>query len=192
MDPCVKSIIIPKKIFNTIKTNFDYNYPHWRFPMEETKTYTVAEAERFFAVNYFNKIWGLLEKSVRSEEEDRIMLEYAYASLAHWRVAGTPLNLQRGEWMLSRVYTVLGKIHPALDHAHLCRELTEKHLDLMQDFDLAFSWECIARAHALAGHMDEAPKLRLRAAEFGKLIKDDQDRKIFEDDLNGGEWYGLK
>lgn len=160
--------------------------------MDEPKTYSLAEAERFFAVEYFNKIWGLLEKSDRSDEEGRIMLEYAYASLAHWRVAGTPLNLQRGEWMLSRVYTVLGHTEPALVHAHICRELTDRHLDLMQDFDLAFSWECIARAHALAGHKDEALKFRLRAQDYGQLIKDDADRKIFEGDLNGGEWYGLK
>jgi hypothetical protein len=160
--------------------------------MEVLKTYTVAEAERFFAVEYFNKIWGLLEKPDRDTEKDQIMLEYAYASLAHWRMAGTPLNLQRGEWMLTRVYCVLGQSEPALVHALICRQLTDQHLDLMQDFDLAFAWECLARAHALAGHKDEAQKLHLKAQESGQLIKDDDDRKIFFDDLNGGEWYGLK
>jgi len=160
--------------------------------MDEPKTYTVAEAERFFAVEYFNKIWDLLEKPGRSPQEDEIMLEYAYASRAHWRVAGSPLNLQRGEWMLSRVYCVLGQSEPALAHAHLCRQLTDQHLVLMQDFDIAFSWECVARAHALAGHKDEVQKLCRKAQETGNLIKDDEDRKIFEDDFNGGEWYGLK
>jgi hypothetical protein len=160
--------------------------------MEETKTYTVAEAERFFAVNYFNKIWDLLEKSGRTPEEDEIMLEYAHASLAHWRIAGTPLNVQRGQWMLSRVYCVLGHAEPALAHAHRCKQLTEQHLDLMQDFDLAFAWESLARAHALAGHHEEVQKLCHKAEETGRLIKDDQDRKAFEDDFNGGDWYGMK
>lgn len=160
--------------------------------MEVLKTYTLAETERFFAVEYFNKTWGLLEKTDRNNEEDQIMLEYAYASLAHWRVAGTPLNLQRGEWMLTRVYCVLGQSESALVHAHICRQLTDQHLDLMQDFDLAFAWECLARAHAMAGQKDEAQKLRLKAQESGQIIKDDDDRKIFFDDLNGGEWYGLK
>jgi hypothetical protein len=175
-----------------IATKKDYNYPYWRCHMEEPKTYSLAEAERFFAVEYFNKIWDLLEKQKRSDKENRIMLEYAYASMAHWRVAGTPLNEQRGEWMLSRVHCVLGQTEPALAHAHRCREMTDQHLDLMQDFDLAFSWECIARAHALAGHKVEVQKLCLKAEEMGKLIQDDEDRKIFENDFNGGEWYGLK
>ncbi len=160
--------------------------------MEDPKTYTAAEAERFFAVEYFNKIWGLLEKVGRSKDEDQIMLENAYASLAHWRVAGTPLNLQRGEWMLSRVHCVLGQVEPALEHAQRCKQLTDQHLDLMQDFDLAFAWECLARAHALAGHKEEVQKLCLKAEQAGKLIKDEQDLKIFEADFNGGEWYGLK
>lgn len=160
--------------------------------MEESKTYTVPEAERFFAVNYFNRIWDLLEKEARTSDEDEIMLENAYASRAHWRIAGTPLNLQRAEWMLSRVYCVLGQAEPALAHAHRCKQLTDQHLDLMQDFDLAFAWECVARAHALAGNKNEAQKLIRKAEETGRFIQDEQDRKVFEDDFNGGLWYGLK
>ena len=160
--------------------------------MAETKTYTEEEAERFFAIKYFNQIWNLLDKPVRTGEENELLLDYAHTSMAHWRVAGTPLNLQRGEWMLSRVYCVLGKSEPALEHAHRCKQLTDQHLDLMQDFDLAFAWECLARAHALAGHKDEVIKLCIKAKEAGQLIKDEQDRKVFENDFNGGEWYGLK
>lgn len=160
--------------------------------MDEPKTYTEAEAERLFAVNYFNKCWELLDKPSRTTEENGLLIDYAHTSLTHWRVAGTPLNLQRGEWMLSRVNCVLGHAEPALEHARRCRQLTDQHPDLMQDFDLAFAWECLARAHALAGHKDEVDKLCSKAKEAGQRIKDEQDRKIFEADFNGGDWYGLK
>ena len=30
----------------------------------------------------------------------------------------TPAHLARGEWQISRVYTVLGRPEPALNHAH--------------------------------------------------------------------------
>jgi len=160
--------------------------------LEEPKTYTEAEAERLFAVKYFNKIWDILDKPKRTQEDNELILEYAYTSLAHWRVTGTGLNLQRGEWMLSRVYCVLGQSEPALGHANRCKQLTDQHLELMQDFDLAFAWECLARAHALAGHKDEVNKLCNKAKEAGQLINDEQDRKIFEDDFNSGEWYGLR
>jgi len=160
--------------------------------MKDNKTYTVAEAERFFAVDYFNKIWDLLEKPGRSEEEDQLMLEYAYASLAHWRVAGTPLNLQRGIWMISRVYSFLDQAGPAMAFAGQCLALTHQHKDLMQDFDIAFSYEALARAHAVSGNKKETLHFLHLAEEAGNLIHDSEDRKIFIDELNDGDWHGLK
>lgn len=160
--------------------------------MKEEKTFTEAEAQRHFAVQFNTKTWELLDQNQRTPEENELMVDYAHASLAHWRVAGTGLHHQRGEWMLAHVYTVLGNASLALEHANRCLALTEQHKDLMEDFDFAFAYEAMARAHALTKDQTESQKFIDMAGQAGDRIKDKEDREIFLGDFNGGNWYGMK
>ena len=160
--------------------------------MSEEKMFTEAEAQLFFAKQFNGKTWELLDKQERSQEENELLVDYAHASLAHWRAAGTGVNLQRGVWMLTRVHTVLGNAVLALQHAGHCLELTEHYKGQLADFDFAFAYECMARAQALAGNQAEAQNYMEMADKAGAAIKDDEDRQIFLDDFNGGDWYGLK
>lgn len=160
--------------------------------MSEDKTFTEAEAQLHFAKQFNGKTWELLNKQERTKNENELLVDYAHASLAHWRVAGTGVNLQRGVWMLARVYTVLGNSQLAMQNAKRCLELTEQHKDLLSDFDFGFAYECMARAQALAGNQTEAQKHIAMANKAGAAIKDEEDRQIFFDDFNGGEWYGVK
>ena len=48
------------------------------------------------------------------------MIHAAHAARYHWSKVGTKANLARGEWQVSRVYTVLERPEPALYHAHRC------------------------------------------------------------------------
>ena len=57
--------------------------------MSDEKTYTVAQAHYYFAMEFHRQTWDLLEKKDRSRFEDVRMLDYAHASLAHWRTTGT-------------------------------------------------------------------------------------------------------
>ena len=160
--------------------------------MTDQKKYTVEEAERFFAIEFNGKTWDLLEKKNRTQEENEIMIDYAHSSLAHWRKAGKEINLQRGYWLLSRVYAVLEQADPSMENAIRCQEFTEAFPDQMEDFDIAFSFEALARGYALAGKKDEFRKYHDKAEESGKKIIKEGDRKMFLDDLNSGDWFGFK
>ena len=160
--------------------------------MTEKETFTEAEAHLHFAKQYNGKIWELLEKPERTSEEDELLIDYTHTSLAHWRVAGTEVHLQRGAWMLAHVYTVLGNAALALQHAQHCQELTERYKEHLSDFDFAYAHECMARAQALAGNQAEAQKYIEKADKVGAAIKDEEDREIFMGDFNSGEWYGVK
>jgi len=160
--------------------------------VSEEKTYTEAEAHRFFAIDFNGKTWGLLEKADRTKEDNELMVYTAYASLRHWLEAGTGVNHQRGEWMIARVYTVLGVAEAAVYHANRCLELTEQHADEMEDFDCAYAYEAVARANAIAGNRDEALKYIEKAVKAGKAIADEQSKEIFDGDFKGGDWAGLK
>lgn len=83
------------------------------------------------------------------------MLHASHASLYHWLQVGTGSHHQRGEWMIAHVLTVLGNGNEAVRHANRCLELTEAHSDLMEDFDLAYAYEAMARSTALAGNIEE-------------------------------------
>ena len=152
---------------------------------------TLGEAQEKFAKSSWNAIWPLLEKNDRTPSEDEDLLLSAFASLYHWKQIGTEVNLQRGYWMISKVYQVLGKAEPALAWAEKCARVTRDYPDAMKDFDQAYSQEALARSHALAGNFDLARKHHARAANLGELIKDPEDQEIFQGDFQGGDWYGL-
>src|SRR4029079_12499619 len=106
---------------------------------------------RKLAADLFNHTWTLLEKQDRTAAEDDEMLHSAPAPLYHGGEVGVgePVNLARGEWQCSRVYSVLGRAEPALWHARRCVALNEagRH----GDWDIAFSYEAIATAYLTAG-----------------------------------------
>lgn len=82
--------------------------------MSEEKLYTPEQAHAEFAKQTNNRVWALLGQPQRATADDEEMIENAYASLYHWPFAGQKVHLQRGEWLLAHVITVLGEAKPAL------------------------------------------------------------------------------
>jgi hypothetical protein len=140
-----------------------------------------AADRRQLAVDLFNHVWTLLERSDRTPLEDDEMLHAAHASRFHWGEVGAPVNLVRGEWQCSRVYSVLGRSEPALWHARRCLALCEEHG--IGDFDIAFAWEAIGRASRLAGDRPEADAAAARARALAVDIAEDEDRELLLSDL---------
>ena len=139
----------------------------------------------------FNKTWDFLDKKNRSEEDNLNMIHTVHASRFHWGVLvsegkGTALMLQRGEWIISRVYSVLKRGEPALYHAKICLDLTEKNN--IGDFDLAFAYEAMARSFALLKNKKEYDKYSKLAKEAGEKIKKKDDRDYFFEEFNTREF----
>jgi hypothetical protein len=139
------------------------------------------ETHKQFAIALFNQTWNLLDKEDRSTEETDRMIHACHASRYHWEIAGTGVHLARGEWLVSRVYAVLQRTEPCLYHAGRCLEITLKN-DL-QDFDLAFAYEAMARACDLAGDAVERAKYIALAKEAGSKIENADDREYFFSEL---------
>jgi hypothetical protein len=111
------------------------------------------------------------------------LLHCAHASAHHWLKVGTVANRARSEWQCSRVYSVLGRPEPALHHARRCLELCESAPDEIEEFDLPFAYEALARAHAVAGDEAAAREWLARARSAGERIADEDDRVLLESDL---------
>ncbi len=160
--------------------------------MAEEIKITIQQAQQDFAKSIFNGIWELLNKSDRSPQEDEEMLLRAYASLYHWKQVGGPVNFQRGYWMISRVYQALGDADGALTWAIKCQQETEDHSADLEDFDLAYAQEGLARTYAMRGEQEKARIHYQKALDLGDGIQDPEDKKIFCDDFQGGDWYQLR
>lgn len=137
--------------------------------------------QRQLGVDLFNEVWRLME----TREDDERMLHAAHASAYHWSEAPEcePKNRARSEWQLSRVYTVLGRGEPALHHARRCLEICEEHPENIEDWDLAFAYEALARAHRVAGMNEEAAGYKQKAQELGEEISDPEDREHLDEAL---------
>jgi hypothetical protein len=132
---------------------------------------------RRLGVDLFNETWRL----IRSREDDEAMVNAAHASAYHWSRAADcrPENRARSHWQLSRVYTIVGRAEPALHHARSCLDLCERHG--LVDWDLAFAYEALARAHRVAGDDEAADAYRGRAVAVE--IADPEDRELLQADL---------
>jgi hypothetical protein len=138
----------------------------------------VTGDERQLAVDLFNGVWRLMETEDRTPAQDDRMLHMAHASRYHWEQVGTPANLARGEWLCSRVYTVLGRAEPARHHAQRVLRICREHG--IGDWDLGYAHEALARAAAVARdraaverHLADA---RAAAAEISAA--DDRDQLL--------------
>jgi hypothetical protein len=142
-----------------------------------------CEAHRRLGVELFNRTWALMEKNVRTSAEDDELIHCAHASAYHWLHAGTAANRARSEWQCSRVYAVLGRAEPALQHAQRCLEICEAEPGALEDWDLPFAYEALARAYAIAGDTAEMTRCIEQARSLAAEIVDEQDRAPLEADL---------
>jgi hypothetical protein len=138
-------------------------------------------AERQLAHDLINEVWRLMELEDRGPDEDDRMLHMAHASRHHWGEAGTSVNHSRGEWQVSRVYTLLGRGEPALHHARrglkICQENGTK------DWDLAYAYESLARAAAVAGDTVATAEWLSRAEAAVAEVAEEEDRELLLSDL---------
>ena len=140
---------------------------------------------RQLGVDLYNDAWRLLEKE-RTPEEDDELLHQVHASTYHWLKAPEcePKNMARGEWICSRAYAVLGRAEPAVHHAERCQAIVEANPDNMEEFDLPFAYEALARAHLVGGDEGEAARYERLARETGAAMTDAEDLEHFEEALS--------
>jgi len=138
----------------------------------------------YMGIEMNNQTWGLLDKKDRSEQDNIKMINFAKASLYHWRKSDKykVVNEQRGQWLISHVYAILDKSYEALSYAKETLKITEDNN--LKDFDLAYAYESIARAHSISENIDESEEWYKKAKTAGDLIADTKDKEYFIVDLN--------
>ncbi len=139
--------------------------------------------ERTLAAQLFNETWRLMQQEGRSQDDDDRMVHTAHASRYHWGQVptATPTHLARGEWQVSRVYAVIGRSEPAIYHAQRVVDICLANG--IGDWDLAFGYEALARAFAVAADPETARKWTDQALAAAAAIAEDEDRDLVLADL---------
>jgi hypothetical protein len=146
---------------------------------------------RRLGVDLFNYVWTLLEREDRSERESALMVHAAHASRFFWEEPGDAVNHARGEWQISRVYATLERAEPAIHHARECLNICEDNG--IGDFDIAYAYEALARAYAVAGDAKSAKEFegKARDAAGGVADKDDKDKLLADLETLPGKADGV-
>jgi hypothetical protein len=156
---------------------------------ERSEKLTELDWHRKMAVQLFNKTWDLIDKGDnRTKDEDNEMIHSAHASRFHWGIVVNsgeypktgPTNLERGDWQISRVYSLLKHSEAALYHANRCLGICEENK--IGDFDLAFAYEAMARALTVAGKEDANTYIEKAKAAAEKIVKK-EDKEYFLSEL---------
>ncbi|MFW9918781.1 MAG: hypothetical protein ACFFED_04230 [Candidatus Thorarchaeota archaeon] len=143
---------------------------------------TLHEFHTKLAKETNNGIWPTLDKEKPSLEELEDALHMAHTSTFHWSKVGEPINIARGEYMISRVNSAMGRGDSALAHA-------EKSLRIAQstehkDWDIAFAYEAITRAYAALGDESKFKEFKSLAQKTIDSLAEEQDKQICQGELD--------
>jgi len=161
----------------------------------QTKEYKMTPEEmkqfhRDMGASTFNRSWEILFKEDRNRQDEDYLINLVHASLFHWRQGGEPVNILRGEWMIAHVYTLLKHKEASLYHAENVLRIADEIK--AADWDLAYSYEAMARVMALQGNKAEFEKYHSLALEAGEKIAEEGTRKQFDADMNDAYWFCMK
>ncbi len=140
-----------------------------------------AAVHREFSTRFFGEVWGLLDKTDRTSDDDERMISTCHASLAHWRLRADcgPRELSIGYWQLARVYAVLRQAENARHYGSLCLAVSAAQ----PPFFLGYAHESLARAAKMAGDERVAAEHVEMGRKLALAVTDADDRAMLEKDL---------
>jgi len=143
--------------------------------------FDVAAAHEYFAADCFNKAWDLLEKPIRTPEDERLMVALNQASIYHWlnRPDCEPKHLSVGYWQASRIHAVLRNAGEASRYADVCLSYS----DDLPPFFLGYAHEALARAALVRNDAAAAAHYLAIATKHAALIGRLEDRELLIKDL---------
>jgi len=153
--------------------------------------FDMSVAHRWFAVELNNTAWDWLEAEDYDDPSVERMMHAAHASCYHWLQVGGAANHVRAECLVANVHAAIGDGPGAIRHALRCVELTQANAGEVADWDWAFAYNVLARAHAAAGKNKQASIVRMQARELGNKISDKEDKAFFDKWHRAGNWHDL-
>lgn len=142
--------------------------------------FDLSKAHRWFAVEFNNRSWDIIESQDRSAEQVEELIHTAHASVRHWIEAGKPINRLRGYCLLAHAYCTADDGATALNWARRCVDLLEPLAADVTGFDRASALGCLARSQRRAGQADAAKETTARTMAAIAELADAEERSVAE------------
>jgi len=151
--------------------------------MPNAPEFDLAAAHQYFSADCFNRAWDLIDKPVRSTDEDRMMVLLNQASLYHWSQRPDNNNKSQsiGYWQASRIQALLKNPAEARRYAVICLEYSRT----LEPFYLGYAYEALARAASLAGNRAEFEQFLTEARDLAQKVTSQEDRDALLKDIAG-------
>jgi len=134
-----------------------------------------AGAERWFAVEFNNEAWALVEVGVLPGDKLERLLHLAHAACLHWSHVGTAIHRQRALDLLAHAYAAGGMGEIALKYAESAWQLSLQNAEGQTAFDRAEALSTMAIALRAVGRNGDADSWKQKAiAEMSRLDADDR------------------
>lgn len=135
------------------------------------------QAHRWFAIEFNNRSWDLVEAPARSPAEVEEMIHCAHAACLHWSQAGGPINRLRALVLLATAYVRAGLAAEALNYAELAAacSVPEEEITL---FDRATLHGAAAAALDLSGRSATAREQYRQFTQTLAAMSDPDDRRV--------------
>ncbi len=136
------------------------------------------KAHHWFAVEYNNAAWDVLDSGDGSPAALQRAMACAYAAWLHWDAVGTSLNRQRALNLLAQACTASGLQAQAIRYGREGLALSEAHGEEQTPFDRVAALASLAAAlhGSTAGH--EGHALQQQALALAADLPDDEQRVI--------------
>jgi hypothetical protein len=138
------------------------------------------KAHRWFAVEFNNRAWDLVEDANRSPDEDELMIHPAHAASLHWLKVGAVIHHLRGKCLLATAYAAARLGEAATRHDEKCLQLCKNAGDEPTAFDRASAYGSAANAYACAGNLVRAEENYRLAVAAAADCSDAADRQVIE------------
>lgn len=143
-------------------------------------TFDLPAAHRWFAIEFNNRAWDLVEAPIRTADEADEMLRLAHAAATHWSAVGKPINELRARLLLALAHAVVGEGPAAVRFAKQCADLGAALDSELTPFDrasIAVSQACAQRS---IGAVEIARRWELSARDISKQFDDADDQVVIE------------
>jgi ATP/maltotriose-dependent transcriptional regulator MalT len=147
-------------------------------------SFDLVAANRWFAVECYNRTWALMDNPSRAPSDDEEMIQLALASAWHWtqRPDRTDENASISCWQIARVYTLVGQIENARRYGLMCLAVSQR--EGVAPFYLGYAYEALARVEAVSGNRGKAEEFIAQARRILNQVSDPEEKQMLSADLD--------
>jgi len=143
-----------------------------------TPSFDLPAAHRWFAIEFNNAAWDIVEARERSSADRERMLHLAHAAYVHWDALATPINRLRALSLLTMAHAAAGSARGAMDYARQCLELDNAELPESTPFDRAMTAAGMAVAHRSNREGAGAADWEAKCRQLTEWLADEEDRAL--------------